>query len=98
MHSYGALVKDVWQLNAPSIYSVPIGLTYLAKVDVPVKMSARAFHVPRAWAISGTGVNLGTLAKSREPQTAKPKQNNLPNSSQLLFGCCSLLTVLQTTR
>ena len=96
MHSYGALVKDVWLSIALSIDSVPIDLTYLARRKNV--SSARAFHGPRARAISGTSVILGTLALSREPQTAKPKQNNLPNSSQLLFGYCSLITLLRTTR
>ena len=41
MHSYGTLVEDAWLLNALSIYSVPIDLTYRT-----LEMSAQAFHGP----------------------------------------------------
>ena len=90
MHSYGALVKDVCLSDALSIYSVPIDLAYLAR-----RKNISSDHGP---AISGTSVILGTLALSREPQTAKPKQKQAPQLVAVFFGCCLVLTLLRTTR
>lgn len=80
-----------WRMFVCPTHSPYILYLLIWPTSLDVKMSARTR------AISGTSVILGTLALSREPQTAKPKQKQAPQLVAVLFGCCLVLTLLRTT-